>query len=329
MASGMLHLSPERERADDEDSLRRGVSPWRRLAGKPGFWFGAAALALLLAATAGAPLITSADPAHAFRDGGLSAAHTPMGPNERFPLGTDRLGRDYLSRLLYGGRVSLAVGIGASMLATAVGVAVGVVAGTAATPWLRIPLGRGQHLTVPLPVESLLMRVTDAVLAFPALLLAIALVAIVGPSLLLVTMVIAAFLWTFTARIVYARVKSLTQRQFVEAARALGVSPMRLVTRHLLPHTASVVFAYAALGVSAAILFEATLSYLGVGVPLPTPSWGSMIADHINYYSTDPRLLLLPGGAITVTILSFNLMGDALRDAFDPLLVGSPERRQA
>ena len=266
---------------------------------------------------AGAPVLAPHDPAYGYRDVGLTLTGDPVGPGREFILGTDRLGRDYLSRLLHGARSSLLAGMGANFVATLIGLVIGSVAAFAGSMYLKVPVGR-RSFSVTIPVESLLMRLTDVTLAFPALLLAIALVAIIGPSLLLVVAVVALFLWPTTARIVYGRVLVLKEREFVEAANALGVPGYRILARHILPHVWSVVLVYAALGISAAILFEANLSFLGVGVPPPAPSWGTMIGDHISYYATDPRLIVLPGLAIMATILAFNLLGDALRDALDP-----------
>jgi peptide/nickel transport system permease protein len=162
------------------------------------------------------------------------------------------------------------------------------------------------------------MRFTDVVLSLPALLLAIALVAISGPSLFLVTVVIGGLLWTATARVVYGRMRLLRELEFVVAARALGASSFRILWRHVLPHVVSLIVVYATLGIAAAVLFEAGLSFLGVGVPPPAASWGVMISEHASYYRTDPRLLVLPGAAIMLTVLAFNLLGDSLRDAIDP-----------
>jgi peptide/nickel transport system permease protein len=290
---------------------------WRRLRRKPGFWLGGGGVVLLVFAAVFAPVISAHDPLSSYRDIGLTAGGDPVAPGGPFVMGTDQLGRDYFARLLYGARVSLSVGIGANLVAVFIGVMVGATAAYAGSPVVRLGLGRWR-LDLKLPVESLLMRTTDVLLAFPVLLLAIALVAIVGASFWLVLIVIAAFLWTATARVVYGQVLSIKEREFVDAARAVGVSPWRVLRRHILPHVWPVVIVYAALGISGAILFESALSYLGVGVPPPAPSWGLMISEHITYYATDPRLILLPGLAILLTILSFNLLGDALRDALDP-----------
>ncbi|HTC86458.1 MAG TPA: ABC transporter permease, partial [Candidatus Acidoferrum sp.] len=239
-------------------------------------------------------------------------------PSAKFILGTDTLGRDEWSRLLYGARTSLTVGIVANLIATFVGVVIGSVAGFVGDIRVRIPIGATRTLNVPVPVETVLMRITDAVLSFPVLLLAIALVAIVGASLQLVIVVIAAVLWTALARVVYSRIVVLREAEFVTAARAAGVGTARILVRHVLPHLISLITVYATLGIASTVLFEATLSFLGVGVPLPTATWGQMIAASVGYYQTDPRVVVLPGLAIMITILAFNLLGDALADAFDP-----------
>ncbi len=297
---------------------RRGSRAWRVLRRNPTFWFGATGVVCIVAAALFAPIITPHDPNIAFRREGLTAAGDPVGPSALFPLGTDELGRDYLSRLLHGARTSLTVGIVANFLATAIGLAVGSIAAFARTPRLRFGMVRGRSLEIPIPVENILMRTTDAVLSFPVLLLAIALVAIVGPSLGLVIVVIAAVLWTSTARIIHSRVVVIREADFIEAARAVGVAPIRILIRHILPHLVPIVAVYATLGIASTVLFEATLSFLGVGVPVPAASWGGMIFEHIGYYKSDPRVVVLPGLAIMLTILSFNLLGDALADAFDP-----------
>jgi peptide/nickel transport system permease protein len=307
--------------SDQEIALRAmGAAPraWRALRRNPNFWIGAIGVLLIVGAAVFAPLLTNHDPVHEFRPEGTTAKGDPVGPNAEFPLGTDKSGRDYLSRLLYGARTSLTVGIGANALATLIGIVVGAVAGFAGSPRVRLPLPRGRGFDISLPVEALLMRLTDAVLSFPALLLAIALVAVLGPSLGLVIFVIAAILWTGIARIVYSRVLVIRESDYIQAARAVGVGPGRILTKHVGPHLVSIVLVYATLGIASTVLFEATLSFLGVGVPPPAPSWGEMISYNLTYYQSDPRLVILPGLAIMFTILAFNLLGDALADALDP-----------
>jgi peptide/nickel transport system permease protein len=288
------------------------------LRSNPSFWIGLVGVSAVVAAAVLAPILAPHNPVEIFRDG-LTARGDPVGPSPKFPLGTDLLGRDELSRLLYGARTSLTVGIVANVLATVLGVAVGSVAAFVGNPRVRIRSARGGgRFAVAMPVETVLMRLTDAILAFPILLLAIALVSIVGASLTLVVAIIAGVLWTTTARIVYSRMLVLREAEFVVAARAVGVSSPRILTHHVLPHLTSIIVVYATLGIASTVLFEATLSFLGVGVPLPAATWGQMISQHVGYYNSDPRVVVLPGLAIMITILAFNLLGDALADAFDP-----------
>ncbi|MFL5681438.1 MAG: ABC transporter permease [Chloroflexota bacterium] len=306
-------------RADHEiAAARSGSRVWIALRANPSFWVGSGLVILILILAAFAPVLAPHDPDQQFRRAGLDAHGDPVGPSPGFPLGTDLLARDELSRLLYGARTSLTVGIVANVLATVIGVAVGSLAAFAGS-W-RIPLRRRRAAgpAITLPIETILMRITDAILSFPVLLLAIALVSVIGASLTLVVGVIAGVLWTAVARIVYSRMVVLREAEFVMAARAVGVPSHRIVIRHVLPHLTSIIAVYATLGIASTVLFEATLSFLGVGIPLPAATWGQMISQHLGYYDTDPRLVVLPGLAIMVTILAFNLLGDALADAFDP-----------
>jgi peptide/nickel transport system permease protein len=298
-------VEPERSRA------------WRYLRANPTFWIGGVAVVVIIGIAVLAPLVAPYDPNFQFRGDGLTPGGDPLGPTAKFPLGTDKLGRDELSRLVYGARTSLTVGVVANVLATLIGVIVGTLGAFFRGYRLRVGV-LGRVVSVPIPIETVLMRFTDATLAFPALLVAIALVAIVGPSLVLVIVVIAAVLWTGTARVIYGRALVVLASDFVVAATAIGVSAPQMVVRHLLPHLVPLIIVYATLGIATTVLFEATLSFLGVGVPPPAPSWGGMIIEHVGYYRTDPRVVALPGLAIMVTILAFNLLGDALADALDP-----------
>lgn len=296
-----------------EDAAARRWGHWSSLRRDPAFWIGGGlALAFVLAGLL-APWIAPWNPDLQDR----SVATYPSGPGPGHLLGTDLLGRDYLSRILFGARIALVVGVGAAVLATLVGFAVGVVAAYARSPRIVVGL-RGWAWTFPVPVESILMRTTDVFLSFPALLLAMALAAVIGPSVGLAGVVIAALLWTGPARIVYGGTRAVRDAEFVVAARALGATPSRIVLRHVAPQVAPLAIAYGAITVAGAILFEASLSYLGVGVPAPTPSLGGMVAEHITSYVTDPRLVMLPGAAILLAVLAFTLLGDALRDALDP-----------
>ena len=303
--------------ADGLAARHRSSRAWRYLRTNPSFWIGAIAVGLIIGAAILAPVLAPYDPNFQFRGEGLTPGGDPLGPTSKFPFGTDKLGRDELSRLLFGARTSLTVGIVANILATLIGVVVGTVA--AFFRGYRVRLAAfGRSASVPIPIETILMRITDAVLAFPVLLVAIALVAIVGPSLGLVIVVIAAVLWTATARIMYSVALVVLSSDFISAATAIGVSNRRMIVRHVLPHLLPLIIVYATLGIATTVLFEATLSFLGVGVPPPAASWGGMIIEHVGYYRTDPRVVALPGLAIMATILAFNLLGDALADALDP-----------
>lgn len=262
---------------------------------------GAVIVTLLILAAIFAPLLAPHDPTQFF-DSGLTLDGTPAPPSAAFPLGADTLGRDQLSRILYGARVSLVIGIVANGLAIALGVFVGALGGYFSGL-----------------VGAAMMRVTDVMMAFPVLLLAIALVAVLKPSLWIVIAVIAFVYWTPIARIVHGQVLGIKEREFVEAARAVGVGHTRILWRHVFPHIVPVIIVYATLGIATNVLFEAALSYLGVGVQPPTPSWGAMISEGQNYYRSAPWLIIFPGIAIMITVLGFNLLGDGLRDALDPV----------
>jgi peptide/nickel transport system permease protein len=226
----------------------------------------------------------------------------PVAPNRSHWFGTDELGRDQLSRLLHAGRISLSIGLAVGALSTAVGTAVGAVAGYA---------GRR--------VDQALMRVTDLFLVLPGIaVLAIALERL-GRSPAVIVLVLAGLFWMYVARVVRAEVLSLREREFVEAARAVGAPGPRIVVRHLLPNVVGVVVVNAALAVAAAIIAESTLSFLGFGVQPPATSWGVMLADAEGYVATPQAYLLYgPGLAILLTVLSVNFVGDGLREAFDP-----------
>jgi peptide/nickel transport system permease protein len=216
----------------------------------------------------------------------------PGAPSATFPLGTDELGRDVLSRLIYGARISLTVGLAATAMMLLIGTAVGLAAGF---------FGGA--------ADFVLMRLTDVMLTFPALLLAMALVTVLRPSLMSVLLVIGLISWTQIARVVRAEALSISARDFVLAARALGAAPSRLMVRHVLPSLLPIVIVMAALGASGALLLDAGLSFLGLGVPPPTPSWGRMIEEATIYFRTAPWLALFPGLAILYAVLGFNLLG--------------------
>ncbi|HEX5080310.1 MAG TPA: ABC transporter permease [Geminicoccaceae bacterium] len=262
--------------------------------------FGIAVIVLMTFAALLAPELAPYSPDEQFFDG-LTLEGAPLPPNTRFWLGTDLLGRDLLSRLIFGARTSLIIGIVANGVAVLVGTLFGVVAGY---------LGGW--------IGAAIMRFTDLMMAFPALLLAIALAAIFSPSLWIVALVIAMVNWVQVARVVYTQTRGLVERDFIEASRALGASPPRILARHVLPHLLPTMLVWGTLGIATTVLLEATLSFLGVGVRPPTPSWGNIIFENQTYFATAPWLVFFPGAAILLLALSFNLVGDALHDALDP-----------
>jgi ABC-type dipeptide/oligopeptide/nickel transport system permease subunit len=277
---------------------------WRdaaaRLAHSGEAWAGGLVVGLLVAAAVLAPLVAPHDPIAQFADG-LDELGRPLGPSWRFPLGTDELGRDVLSRLLFGARLSLALAAAATGIALVVGCAVGVAAGFFGG-W----------------VDALLMRLTDVVLAFPALLLAMALVSVLRPSAWTVALVLGLVQWTYIARLVRGKAVFVMRLGFMEAARAAGVGRAGQMVRHLMPNALAPVFAWAALSLAATILAEAALSFIGVGVQPPTPVWGQMIERGQDYFREAPGLTIYPGVAIVLAVLGFNLLGDALKAALDP-----------
>jgi len=252
---------------------------------------GGGMIAALLAVALLAPWLTAHDPLKAVAD----SIGDPFPPQRAFPCGTDELGRDVLSRLLYGARLSLLVAVVATGLTVLIGVGVGVSAGFFGG-W----------------VDSLLMRLTDVVLSFPLLLLAIALAALFEPGLKSIFIVIAVVSWTGVARTVRGEVLSLREREFVTAARALGATPGGLVGRHILPNVLPTIVVMGALSTSSTVLLDAGLSYLGLGVPVPAPSWGRMISDSQTYYRLAPWLMIFPGLAIVYTVSAFNFLGYGL-----------------
>lgn len=260
---------------------------------------GLAGVVIVVVVSLLAPVIAPHDPAKQYFDG-LTIEGSPLPPERPFWFGTDLLGRDLLSRVIFGARISLLVGVVANGAAVLIGLVVGVAAG----------YFRGV-------TETVLMRVTDVMTAFPALILAIALAAILRPSLWIVALVIALVNWVWIARAIYAQVLSIGRREFVEAAGALGVGTMRTLFKHILPHLVSTLMVFGTLGISTTVLLEASLSFLGVGVQPPTPSWGGIINESQSYFLNAPWLVVFPGVAILLTSLSFNLLGEGLRDALD------------
>jgi peptide/nickel transport system permease protein len=277
---------------------------WRQLQRDRLALLGAAIAALLVLVAVLGEVLAPYDPATQFMDGltpqGMPLPST-LPQSTRFILGTDASGRDLLSRLIFGTRVSLTVGVLANGLAVVLGLLIGGIGG----------YFRGW-------VGSVAMRITDMVMAFPSLLLAIALVAVLKPSLWVIVMVIGLVQWTWIGRVIYGDVLSLREREFVTAAVCSGVRHGRILFRHLLPHLIPTAIVWGTLGIATNVMLEASLSYLGIGIQPPTPSWGGMIQQGQYYYRSAPWLILFPGLAIMLSVLSFNLLGDGLRDALDP-----------
>jgi peptide/nickel transport system permease protein len=223
------------------------------------------------------------------------------GPSSENWLGTDELGRDVLSRLIYGGRVSLLVGLGAAMITTVIGVIVGTTAGFFGG-W----------------VDSALMRFIDLVLAFPAIFLLLILFSVVSASVWNVILFLGLFSWMWLARVVRGELLSLKEREFIEAARAIGASNVRIVAQHLLPNVVAAIIVSATLAMAFNMIAEATLSFLGFGVPPSVPTWGNMLTGASSFYLRAPLLAVMPGVVLVLAILAINFIGDGLRDAFDP-----------
>ena len=262
--------------------------------------FGALVILGIVAAAILAPMIAPFAPDDQMFDG-LTLEGAPMPPDGKFLMGTDLLGRDLFSRILYGARTSLVIGVVANGLALLIGTLVGLTAGYFGG-W----------------ISAVLMRLTDLMMAFPALLLAICLAAIFQPSLWIVALVIALVNWVQTARVIYAETTAIAARDFIAAERTLGAGTGRILFRHILPHLMPTIIVWGTLGISTTVLLEATLSFLGVGVQPPTPSWGNIIFENQTYFQSAPWLVFIPGAAIILLALAFNLVGDALRDVLDP-----------
>ncbi|MGO3148066.1 MAG: ABC transporter permease [Leucobacter sp.] len=297
------------------EAARRSVtikarSSWQltlsRLIRDPASIVSALVILLLVLFAVCAPLVAQwvgHGPTEQLRETGLSPSGIPVGPNGEFLMGTDQLGRDIFVRLAYGARISLLVGVVASLIASAIGVLVGLIAGFFGGI-----------------VDTVLSRTVDLVMSVPFLLVAIATVSVLGPSLGLSIAVIVFFSWTGLARVIRGQVLAIREREFIEAARSLGESRMSIMFRNVLPNLVVPIIVYTTLMIPAAVVFEATLSFLGLGIVPPTPSWGNMLADAANgsMYMVAPWMVLVPGLALLALTLAFNLLGDGLRDALDP-----------
>jgi ABC-type dipeptide/oligopeptide/nickel transport system permease subunit len=286
---------------DGAVSGAEGSRTWRKLARNPAAIAGAVILFVVIGAAVFAPYVAPHDPARQ----SLIRRFTPpvwvQGGNTGYLLGTDQVGRDIMSRIIYGARISLIVGVAAVLVSLTVGVLLGLLSGFLG--------GR---------VDTVIMTAVDVTLSFPQLLLALAFVAALGPSLLTIIVVLGLTGWERYTRVVRAEVLALREKDFVEAARAMGAGPTRVLLRHLLPNTFSSIIVMSTLQVAQAILAEAALSFLGVGTGSAYPTWGQMITLGRDFVSVAWWLPTFPGLAILLTVLAINLVGDRLRDALDP-----------
>ena len=257
----------------------------------------AVVLAILAGAAIAAPFVAPYDPLRI----DLDALRLP--PGMAHWMGTDNKGRDVLSRLIFGARVSLVVGIAASALSMLIGVTIGIVAGYA-----------GGKL------DAALSAMTDMVMAFPSLLLAIGITVVLPPGILTVMLALSVVGWASFARLARGMALSMKEQQFVEAARASGCTPVRVLLRHILPNCLPLIIVAGSLKVGSFILAESALSFLGLGAQPPAPTWGSMISLSRSYILSAPWTVVFPGAAIAVTVLSFNILGDSMRDWLDPKL---------
>lgn len=291
--AGMMATQPSRSSARLK-SVRRFI---RR---KPLGAFGAAIVLVLFVVAVAAPLIAPHDPNESIRGARLVA------PTWSHIMGTDNLGRDLFSRLVYGARISLVVGLGASVVGIVSGVALGLVSGY---------LGG--------KVDEVMQRIIDSMMAFPGLILALALVAMLGPSIRNVLIAIALGSIPNTTRVVRGAVLGVKQEDYVQASRSLGATGWRIATSHLLPNIMAPVLILASVMFGTAIIAEASLSFLGLGIQPPTPSWGAMLSGPSRrFMTTAPWMAIFPGLAISIVIFGINIFGDALRDVLDPRLRG-------
>jgi ABC-type dipeptide/oligopeptide/nickel transport system permease subunit len=276
---------------------------WRRLLVHPSGLTGVVLVALVVSAGLLAPVLARYNP------NTIDMDHALQAPSLAHPFGTDMFGRDVAARIMYGARFSLQVGVVSRTIALLIGTALGLLAGYYG--------GK---------TDRWIMRLADVTLAYPGLLLLIAVMAAVGPSKLSLFVSIGVVAWAGVARLVRAQVLTVREREFILAIRSIGASDAVVIVRHILPNVLTPVIVIFSMGLGASIMAESSLSFLGLGAQPPTASWGSMISNGIDYLRVAPWLSLFPGIVVTLTVLGFNLLGDALRDLSDPKL-GRPARR--
>lgn len=269
---------------------------WRRFSANRIALVGLSIVSLLLVVAIFAPVIAPYDPIE-----DIFRGMRGVGPSPGHPMGYDHLGRDLFSRVVYGSRVALVVGMSATFISVFIGVIVGSAAGYFGG-W----------------VDNILSRVVDTLMAFPIIALLIVLAAVLGPSLTTTVVVIGITVWSRYARVVRADVMSLRERDFITAAHATGVKDSRIIWRHVLPNVLGPIIVLASLGIGSIIILEAALSFLGLGIRPPTPSWGGILSDGRAFILRFPHISIFPGLMIVLTVLAFNFIGDGLRDALDP-----------
>jgi peptide/nickel transport system permease protein len=301
MAIGTLPTTSPGDYAAALDRPRERSRVWRKLGRNPLAFVGGLILVVVVGVAVAAPWVAPQDPA---KQNLLRRFTPPMwvpGGSAAYPLGTDQVGRDILSRMIHGARISLLVGVAAVVVSLLVGVSLGLLSGYLG--------GR---------VDVVIMTVVDITLSFPQILLALAFVAALGPSLVTIIVVLGLTGWERYARVIRAEVLALREKDFIEAARAMGLTAPRVLFRHLLPNTFSSIIVLSTLQVAQAILQESVLSFLGVGSGRAYPTWGQMISLGRDFVSVAWWLPTFPGLAILLTVLAINLVGDRLRDAVDP-----------
>lgn len=267
----------------------------KRLLKNFAFTLGAVLTIILIVVALAAPLLAPFDPDV------QDTAHRLDPPSKTHPLGLDDLGRDVLSRIVFGARVSLRVGFSVVVISSLIGVGLGAIAGYFGGAW-----------------DAVIMRICDILLAFPGILLAIAMVAVLGPSVNNVILALCVGGWVGYARLARGQVLKIREMEYVTAAKALGARSPRVILRHVLPNVINPVIVMATLGLAGAILAEASLSFLGLGVQPPTPSWGAMLTSGRQYLGIANHLAIFPGAAIMLAVMGLNFLGDGLIDALDP-----------